>query len=758
MSAPVPALRGARLSAALLGLAVAATTLFCGGAASALDRSSAAFALTASEARAATDASVTATVTTEGAGVLGPGQDLVAAVTVNNPTDLAYTSGSVSIWLDPSPQASRAKLTSWLSSSDPVSDRIPLGEAPLSQTTLEPGSSTVVRITVPAAAVPFAARPSSAVFGIGAEVDAGQAVADTRGSVVWIPGGPVTRTDVGVVMPIVSPATADGLISAQDLATYTAPNGVLTRDVDGIVNHSAVTVGIDPMIIASIRALGNAAPATAVDWLNRLSLLPNETFSLGYGDADAAGQLQAGLPAPLTATALGYALDPQNFTPAPTPIGEPANRSRAPTTTPGPTPTPKGGFELPTLDDLLAWDFSLTGIAWPGDKTLRNSDLGPLAAAGLSTVIASGSNTNADKLDSTPNALLRAGNSSVAAFDQRISDALRQAVSAPSDLAWNAAMSKLNAQLQLVSAEGAAPRRLLVALDRSWPSSGTQLQRTLDSLFGSAWSTPASFTSLLEAGQSADLALVDAPESETRIDGIQALLRDEASLDQFSSILTDPTTLTGRTRAQLLTLLAVSWHNPRTDWSAAVIKSQEATSNTLNAVRIVPTESINLVSAQGSIPFTVINGLPNEDVTVVLSASPSNSRLEIDQPTTKTIPKDSRATILVPVKAKVGNGQVLLSLQLYSPTGVAIGEPTSATVDVHADWEGIGALIFGILLVLLFGFGIVRNILLRRDQRRRAREVLDADQPRDNDTSHNTSQGATDDPAEKPTTRGSADG
>jgi hypothetical protein len=48
---------------------------------------------------------------------------------------------------------------------------------------------------------------------------------------------------------------------------------------------------------------------------------------------------------------------------------------------------------------------------------------------------------------------------------------------------------------------------------------------------------------------------------------------------------------------------------------------------------------------------------------------------------------------------------------------VPIGDPTSVTVDVHADWEGIGALIFGILLVLLFGFGIVRNIVRRRSRR-----------------------------------------
>ena len=72
--------------------------------------------------------------------------------------------------------------------------------------------------------------------------------------------------------------------------------------------------------------------------------------------------------------------------------------------------------------------------------------------------------------------------------------------------------------------------------------------------------------------------------------------------------------------------------------------------------------------------------------------------------------------MLVPVKAKLGNGQVVLSLRPVQPDRRPIGDPSSVTVDVHADWEGIGALIFGILLVLLFGFGIVRNILRRRSK------------------------------------------
>lgn len=666
---------------------------------------------------AASDSGLTASVTAENAGVLATGQDLTVSVTVSNPTDSPVSTGSVSVWLDPRAMASRGSLTDWLGSADPVSGPVTLGEATLPP--LESGTSTVVRVTVPAASIPFGTRPDSAVFGIGATVSAGGTTTDARGSVVWSAADAGSRSSIGVVMPIVSPSTSDGLISAADLATYTAANGVLTRDLDGLEGHSAVTLGIDPMIIASIRALGNAAPATATDWLSRLAVLPNETFSLGYGDADPTGQIQAGAAAPLAPTSFAYALDPKNFSPTPTSIGEPlAPSTTAGTSTPTPTPTPTSGPALPTLEALTAWDFSLTGIAWPGDKTARAADLAPLAAAGLSTVLVSGDNTNAADLDSTPNAAVATTGSRVVSSDQRLSDALRSAISAPSDVAWNTAMGKLNAQLQLITAEGGDPRHLLIGLDRSWPSSGTQLKRTLDALSSSPWATPSTLDSVTSAAPSTGLTLTDAPESQTRIDSIRALFADETSLGAFSSVLDAPETLTGRVRAELLTLLAVSWQNPRTDWTAAVTASQKSTVKTLHSIRILPTENINLVSAQGSIPFTVSNELTGEAATVALTAAPSNSRLEIDDTATKRIPQDSRATVLIPVKAKVGNGQVVLSLRLYSPTGVPIGDPTSVTVDVHADWEGIGALILGVLLVLLFGFGVVRNILRRRKERR----------------------------------------
>jgi hypothetical protein len=722
MSVPgLTLLRGVRSLAALVGaaLALAVVPSAAAGAATLSEPTRVSSAASTVSSAASSSTPLTASLTTANGGVLTRGKNLIASLTVSNNSETAYAAGTVRLWADPESLTTRASLTSWLAATDAVSGATTIATAPVGA--LEPGTSIVVTVTVPAGSIPFTSTTSQAVHGIGATVTVpGSVTASARSSLVWNPGGAATRSAVGVVMPIVSPSTSSGLISAGDLTTYTAPNGVLTRDLDGLVGHSTVAIGIDPMIVASIRALGNAAPASASDWLARLAALPNDVFSLGFGDADAVGQIQSGIKPPLAPTSLADALDPKNFTPSPTPVGEPSTSTPTPTDTgaPTPSPTPTTGPVLPTLDELVSWKYTMQGIAWPGDSTVRGSDLAPLAAAGLTTTIVSGSNTNATALPSTPNAVLPAGGNKLAVTDTGLSAALRLAASAPSDIAWNAAMSKVNAQLLLTSEESDEPKHLLVAFDRSWPSSGTQLQRTLGALFGSPWSLPATLPSTLASPATSGLALKDAAESADRIAAIKNLLEDEKSIDGFATILDNPATMTGSTRAQLLTLLAVSWQNPRNDWTAAVDKSRQATSKTLDSIKILPTENVNLVSAQGSIPFTVSNELRTEGANVVLSASPSNSRLEIDQNATKRIPADSRSTMLVPVKAKLGNGQVTLSLRLFSPAGVEIGSPSFVTVDVHADWEGIGALIFGILLVLLFGFGIVRNILRRRDKGR----------------------------------------
>ena len=83
------------------------------------------------------------------------------------------------------------------------------------------------------------------------------------------------------------PADDDRLLDAETLTTYTAPGGLLTRQLDAVVG-TTVAIGLDPMIVASIRVLGTAAPAVGA----RLPRAPgdwsNEVFLLAYADADPA--------------------------------------------------------------------------------------------------------------------------------------------------------------------------------------------------------------------------------------------------------------------------------------------------------------------------------------------------------------------------------------------------------------------------------------------------------------------------------------
>ena len=86
--------------------------------------------------------------------------------------------------------------------------------------------------------------------------------------------------------------------------------GTLTRKLNAVEGQQ-VAVGIDPMIIASIRILGNTAPQSAIDWLERLDGIGNETFALSYADSDLAALSQAGSGAVLAPTS--FVIDPSLY-------------------------------------------------------------------------------------------------------------------------------------------------------------------------------------------------------------------------------------------------------------------------------------------------------------------------------------------------------------------------------------------------------------------------------------------------------------
>lgn len=692
------------------------------------------------------DTGVTVSVAVAGGGVARPGQDLVASATIANTGGSVMQGGTLTLWIDDSGLDSRSELHSWLRSTSQDADARTLSVS--TATRLEPGSSATLHVIVPAASVGLDAHTATGVFGIGATLATsdGSSVVN-HGSVVWYPGGVTSATNVAVAVPITTPARPNGLISAKELTTYTSPNGPLTRQLDGLFGHPNVAIALDPRILASVKVLGTSTPPSATAWLDSLAALPNDVFALQYADADAAGEVQSGLTKLLSPTTLDWAMDPSDFTGARDKVGEtpepgatdaasrggaaepqaPAQTStRTPFQTPTPTSTPSNGPALPSVAKLLDWRYTLRGVVWPPDDTVRSEDLPVFAANGLTTTILSGDNTTAASLKSTPNATVKVPAGKAVASDSVVSSALRDAVSATSDNDWDAAMSRLNAQLELIAQEKGDPRTILATLARSWPTNATMLPRTLQALDAAPWQASVTLPQAMDAPITPGLSIKDQAEPGSRIAAIQQLRADEVKLGAFSSVLDDPTTMTGPTRVRLLSLLGAVWLNGKNDWAAAAATSVATTVKTLQSITIVPASNVNVASTEAPVPITVENAL-DKRVTVVLTAVPSNGRLEIDGSTTKTLQPDSRGTIIVPVKATLGNGHVRLTLSLRSPTGVPIGDPAVLPVQVHADWEGVGALVIGLLVVLLFGFGIVRNILRHRNERRTAADETGGD-------------------------------
>ena len=694
----------------LLATAVGLLSLGTVPAASAVESNSTAVPVVAHEVAPVEDVSV---AIRQSASFLGAGATMAVTVTVENATTATVPAGTLAVQTDDSAITSRTDLSEWLdlSATSPTEHTVAVVPVP----ELEPGASytlTPLEVTAESLALPATGGtyPMDAIF------TSAETVVESRDTVVYSPDASATPLGVAVVMPLTAPAGTTGLLTADALAFYTSPTGVLTKQLDGVIDRP-VALGIDPMVIASIRALGSAAPASAVSWLDRLSQATNETFPLQYADADPAVQSQSGIPALLSPTSLLYGLNPDNFT-AQTPGTDgdvPPTDGDVPENTETPTPTPTPGTEeplLPTLEELTAWDYTTSGVLWPADDTVMASDLPVFAASGgTSTIISS---TNVESTESyTPGAAAAAGDAKLLVSDAVASDALRRASTAISADSQQDALADLAAQLVVIGSERNAPtRNLVLTLDRGWPPTAARLSDALSAL---ATLPGVASTSLgtASAATPTPMTVIDRAEDAARTSAATRLSAREAEIASFATVLDDPTILTGRERAEILALLSIAWHDNPTDWATAVTAHDEQTTATLASVSITATTQINMVSNQTSLPFSVRNDF-NRPVTVVLQASTSSLKLSVDATVTQTIPANSRETVRVPVQARLGNGDVTVRVQLYSPQNAMVGGSVQVPVSVRADWEGIGATVIIALILALFLGGLIRTIRKRR--------------------------------------------
>ena len=701
--------------AALLGLLLAASSALLPAGASgvaATSPSATTETTTAAAAAAAFEPSLSVAPTT--LTPLRPGEDLTVSVTVSNPTSAEIGPGTVEVYLAQRALTTRSAVQAWLAEADTTTRGDLLVSVPTTSA-IPAGTTATIPVTVPAASVPLSAQNNWGARGIAATLTTDtDALIEGRGTFVWFLDEDITPVHLAVLMPITTPESSAGLIPAIALESYTSEAGLLTRQLDGVINRP-VAIAIDPMIIASIRILGSSAPASAVDWLNRLDLAGNDIFPLGYADADPALQSQAGAAAVLGPISFDPLIDPALFAPSvatPAPSTDPADGAASDAST---AEEIAGTLTPPTSADLMAWEYTRQDIAWPDTGSVARGDLDFFAASGLTTTVLSETNVTRSEIP-TPNSVVALPTGTGLVTDDALSDALHTAAMATTDAAWNAAMAEVSSRLAVVSAEDPGTVRTLVAgFDRGWPESADRVGQTLEALSGILWETPATLQAALGAPPATDVTFDAGAEPDSQLGPARSLLEREAELTAFSSVLASPVTITASARLQVLALLATSWADQADSWRDQVTVSLATSAQTLQSVTVTTRGPVQVLGSKVPFPITLNNTL-DQAVTVRVQVIPSNGRLLVGSDVDTTIDPNSAKAITIPVSAAIGNGDVTLRVSLFTPAGTTIGASAPIAVNVRADWEGVGAAIFAGLVVAFFGFGIYRNIVRRRKE------------------------------------------
>ncbi len=658
-----------------------------------------------------------------GNGVVRPGSVLAVTVSLQNGTDAELPATTVTLSLGRTPLADRARLTAWLDGTGETPALEPVTTGVLEA--VDPGSFQVRGLTV-AADDPALAGLGAGVYPLAASYQDATGTVVTSTSALIVPRADDAAVGIGVVVPITAGPLGEGLLTADELAELTAADGELTEQLDAVTGTLAI-LAVDPAIPAAIRVLGSSAPESAVDWLTRLDALQNSRFALQFGDADVTAQMEAGFPRPLAPTSLTAYMDASDFS-APTP-GPTASPTGTPTPTPTATPTP--GSVFPSTDELLAvGPATRSAVYWPADGTATTEVVGSLGDLSTddvaATTIVPSDTTRTGAGGGTVSAHGRVGDADVLVYDSDVSSALDDASGTEESWLRGAPLTAATAYLAFATAE--TGDALLVTVGRGDDRTRLGLGAAISAALTAPGVEPRTLPALA-AGDPVAVELTDVAPSSGRADAASVLVGEESEIGRFATILDDPALLTGPERAEILQVLGVAWVGDD-GWPAALADHRAQTADTLTSVALLPTSPSDLYGSRAGLQFWVRNDLPYP-VNLVLYATRDNLRIDVQSETPVVATPESNTRVEVPVQARVGRGEVTLTLQLRSPAFVAIGDPETVEVNVWADWEGVGIAALAVLVGALLVIGVARTVLRvrRRGKKADAAEPAGAEEP-----------------------------
>ncbi|RIJ61010.1 DUF6049 family protein, partial [Clavibacter phaseoli] len=383
---------------------------------------------------------------------------------------------------------------------------------------------------------------------------------------------------------------------------------------------------------------------------------------------------------------------------------------------PSPTPTATALAPVPSLADLTAWDYTISGVSWPSAGTVTSGDLGVLAASGTTTaILASGD------VQSTGSAAVGAtgtiGDTTVLVTDARVSALVDRALSAETDEAFGIALAQLSATLA-ADARAADGHVVVAGLERGWAASGGRLGQLLDAIQGLPFSDTAELGAAL-ASAPVPLQVVDHPEDATRVQRVADAMALEAQVDAFAKAVESPELITGQQRMLLLATLANRWSDDP-DGLVTVQDGYTAQADALLGSVAITTRQNTVISDTTSLLINVSNEL-DQPVTVRLSIIAGSGRIRVDDSALVTVPAHGSASARPPITS-ISNGDVVVTARLTTEDGtVQIGDSAPVELFIRAGFEAIVTTLFVAAVALLFGFGLFRSIRKRR--RARARQL-----------------------------------
>lgn len=605
------------------------------------------------------------------AGVLRDDANLEVRVTVTNGTAEPIAGATARLHLTLEPLIDQSAVRGWLRDDDPPTGPI-IATTPL--VTIAPGATVVASLTVPADEIDLDERFGVRAAGVSVSSAEGAALAHDRTAIVGQPAGTTAAgSGIAVIAPLTAPDERGRFLDAEQLSALTAPDGRLTRTLDTALG-GGVALGVDPRLLASIRVLGEAAPASATAWLDRLADSGLETFALHWSDADplaAVGTLEVASPPTLGAGSVVLGDD-----------GEPTA----------------------TLDELTSWPHALTGWVWPADGSLGSDAIDPLETEGARVVLARATDVDGGAGVSRPiTESLRA-----VVTDDLTTDAVRAVAASTSAQVRRAAVAELSALL----ASASTPATPLVGIADRTAAPSAQVGLLLDELTALPWARSASLAPVTGAGANGQPTSLAADSATPTTPALDALLELERGDAEFARIALDAGPLLADRRLDLLDALALGGESA----AAGEGRYRGQSDRLRSAVQVVETNTITLFADRTSLPVTVQNSLPVA-VRVYVRVEAATGQLRVEDQRVETIVEaNSQVRALVPVQSLV-NGDVDIRVSLRADDGAVIGSPIGVGLNLQAGWETAGTIAIGGIIALLFAVGLVRDIRRRRQTR-----------------------------------------